>query len=132
MKTNKVDINYYLIEYIKQNKILFLFYVLLLFIYPLHKVILPKYYGKVISNLNQNKNQKFMENVKYLLYIFITYNVLIAVLNKVQGSFIPGFSEYAIQHIFSSLLQNKKLNYENLEVGEILAKIIKVPNIIYK
>ena len=106
MKTNKVDINYYLIEYIKQNKILFLFYVLLLFIYPLHKVILPKYYGKVISNLNQNKNQKFMENVKYLLYIFITYNVLIAVLNKVQGSFIPGFSEYAIQHIFSSLLQN--------------------------
>ena len=132
MKTNKVDINYYLIEYIKQNKILFLFYVLLLFIYPLHKVILPKYYGKVISNLNQSKNQKFMENVKYLLYIFITYNVLIAVLNKVQGSFIPGFSEYAIQHIFSSLLQNKKLNYENLEVGEILAKIIKVPNIIYK
>ena len=132
MKTNKVDINYYLIEYIKQNKILFLFYVLLLFIYPLHKVILPKYYGKVISNLNQSKNQKFMENVKYLLYIFITYNVLIGVLNKVQGSFIPGFSEYAIQHIFSSLLQNKKLNYENLEVGEILAKIIKVPNIIYK
>ena len=132
MKTNKVDINYYLIEYIKQNKILFLFYVLLLFIYPLHKVILPKYYGKVISNLNQSKNKKFMENVKYLLYIFITYNVLIAVLNKVQGSFIPGFSEYAIQHIFSSLLQNKKLNYENLEVGEILAKIIKVPNIIYK
>ena len=132
MKTNKVDINYYLIEYIKQNKLLFLFYVLLLFIYPLHKVILPKYYGKVISNLNQSKNQKFMENVKYLLYIFITYNVLIGVLNKVQGSFIPGFSEYAIQHIFSSLLQNKKLNYENLEVGEILAKIIKVPNIIYK
>ena len=132
MKTNKVDINYYLIEYIKQNKLLFLFYVLLLFIYPLHKVILPKYYGKVISNLNQNKNQKFMENVKYLLYIFITYNVLIAVLNKVQGSFIPGFSEYSIQHIFSNLLQNKKLNYENLEVGEILAKIIKVPNIIYK
>ena len=132
MKTNKVDINYYLIEYIKQNKILFLFYVLLLFIYPLHKVILPKYYGKVISNLNQSKNQKFMENVKYLLYIFIIYNILIALLNKVQGSFIPGFSEYAIQHIFSSLLQNKKLNYENLEVGEILAKIIKVPNIIYK
>lgn len=132
MKTNKVDINYYLIEYIKQNKLLFLFYVLLLFIYPLHKVILPKYYGKVISNLNQSKNQKFMVNVKYLLYIFIMYNVLIAVLNKVQGSFIPGFSEYAIQHIFSSLLQNKKLNYENLEVGEILAKIIKVPNIIYK
>ena len=29
-------------------------------------------------------------------------------------------------------MQNKELNYENLEVGEILAKLIKVPNIIYK
>jgi len=132
MKTNKVNINQYLIEYLKQHKLLFLFYISLLFIYPLQRVILPKYYGKVISNLNQNQTNKFLVNIKFLLLVFVIYNILIAVLNKVQAMFIPGFSEYSIQHIFSNLLQNKKLNYENLEVGEILAKIIKVPNIIYK
>ena len=57
---------------------------------------------------------------------------MISSLIKVQGSLIPGFSEVSIQKIFSNLLQNKKLNYENLEVGEILAKIIKIPNIIYR
>ena len=85
MKTNKVNINQYLIEYLKQHKLLFLLYILLLFIYPLHRVMLPKYYGKVISSLNQNKNNKFMENVKILLFIFVIYNVLMAILNKVQA-----------------------------------------------
>jgi ABC-type multidrug transport system fused ATPase/permease subunit len=132
MEGNKVNMNQYLIEYLKQNKILFFIYILLLFIYPLHKVILPKYYGKVISSLNKNKNTTFLDNVKILLFIFVVYNILMAILQKVHGSFIPGFSEYSIQRIFSNLLQNKTLNYENLEVGEILAKIIKVPGIIYR
>lgn len=132
MEGNKVNMNQYLIEYLKQNKFLFFIYILLLFIYPLHKVILPKYYGKVISSLNKNKNTTFLDNVKILLFIFVVYNILMAILQKVHGSFIPGFSEYSIQRIFSNLLQNKTLNYENLEVGEILAKIIKVPGIIYR
>ena len=51
---------------------------------------------------------------------------------KIQGFIIPKFSEFSIQKIFESILGNKKLDYENLETGEILAKIIKVPNVIYK
>lgn len=132
MEGNKVNINQYLIEYLKQNKILICCYFLLLMFYPVHKVLLPKYYGKVISNLNENKNNKFIYNVKILIFIYVLYNVMISLLIKVQGSLIPGFSEVSIQNIFSNLLQNKKLNYENLEVGEILAKIIKLPNLIYR
>lgn len=132
MEGNKVNINQYLIEYLKQNKILVCCYFLLLMFYPVHKILLPKYYGKVISNLNENKNNKFIYNVKILLFIYVLYNVMISLLIKVQGSLIPGFSEVSIQKIFSNLLQNKKLNYENLEVGEILAKIMKLPNIIYR
>ena len=132
MEGNKVNINQYLIEYLKQNKILICCYFLLLMFYPVHKVLLPKYYGKVISNLNENKNNKFIYNVKILLFIYVLYNVMISLLIKVQGSLIPGFSEVSIQKIFSNLLQNKNLNYENLEVGEILAKIMKLPNILYR
>ena len=53
-------------------------------------------------------------------------------MTKVQGIIVPNLSEFAILKIFNNIMQNKELNYENLEVGEILAKIIKVPNIIYK
>ncbi len=132
MDNKKVDINTYFLNYLMENKVLFAMYCLLLFTYPLQRVVLPKYYGKIISSLNKGKNDYFLENVKWLLVIYVFIQILFAVLHKVQGMLVPKFSEFSIQLIFSNLLQNKKLNYENLEVGEILAKIIKVPNIIYK
>ena len=132
MDNTKVNINAYFLHYLMEHKILFVIYCLLLFTYPLQRVVLPKYYGKVISNLNKGNDMNFMDNVKWLLMIYISIQILFAMMHKVQGMLVPKFSEFSIQYIFSNLLQNKKLNYENLEVGEILAKIIKVPNIIYK
>lgn len=128
----KVDINAYFFSYLLENKVLFGFYSLLLLTYPIHRVILPKFYGKVISSLNKGFDRDFLKNAKNLLYIYTFTQVSAALLHKAQGMLIPKFSEFSIQKIFSNLLQNKKLNYENLEVGEILAKIIKVPHIIYK
>lgn len=132
MDNQKVNINQYFVDYLMQNKALFGIYCLLLFTYPLHRVVLPKFYGKVISGLSHGLNEGFISNAKWLLAIYVLIQILYAVFHKVQGMLIPMFSEFSIQRIFSNLLQNKKLNYENLEVGEILAKIIKVPNIIYK
>ena len=129
---DKVDINNYFFVFLMKHKVLFFIYCLLLFVYPLQRVLIPKFYGKVISNLNKGKNHDFVSSVKSLLIIYVLYTLMITIFQRVQGMLIPGFSEYSIQRIFSNLLQNKKLNYENLEVGEILAKIIKVPNIIYK
>lgn len=132
----KVDINSYFIEFVKSKPLLFFIYFLLLFLYPLHRVILPKYYGKVISNLKDNSklsfNSDFVQNILMLLGIYVLIQVMYSVMYKVQGIFIPDFSEFSIQKIFTSLLSNKDLDYDNLETGEILSKIIKVPNIIYK
>lgn len=131
-----VDINSYFIEFVKSKPLLFFIYFLLLFLYPLHRVILPKYYGKVISNLKDNSklsfNSDFVQNILMLLGIYVLIQVMYSVMYKVQGIFIPDFSEFSIQKIFTSLLSNKDLDYDNLETGEILSKIIKVPNIIYK
>ena len=128
----KVDINTYFWDYLMENKGLFFLYCCLLFTYPLQRVILPKYYGKLISSLNKGLDKQCLQNAKILLYIFVFVQIAFALFHKVQGMLVPKFSEFSIQKIFSNLLNNKKLNYENLETGEILAKIIKVPNIIFK
>ena len=132
----KVDINSYFIEFVKSKPLLFFIYFILLFLYPLHRVVLPKYYGKVISNLKDtaklNLNSDFTQNIFMLLGIYVLIQVMYSIMYKVQGIFIPDFSEFSIQKIFTSLLSNKDLDYDNLETGEILSKIIKVPNIIYK
>ena len=132
----KVDINSYFIEFVKSKPLLFFIYFLLLFLYPLHRVILPKYYGKVISslkdNVKMNLKSDFIQNTIFLLGIYVVIQFMYSLMYKVQGIFIPDFSEFSIQKIFSNLLSNKGLDYDNLETGEILSKIIKVPNIIYK
>ena len=135
LEPDKININSYFEEYVKLNPLTFIIYFLLLFLYPLHRVVLPKYYGKVISSLKGDEgksNSTFLSNIKLLLIIYIIIQVMYSIMYKVQGIIIPKFSEFSIQKIFSTLLNNKGLDYDNLETGEILSKIIKVPNIIYK
>lgn len=135
----KININRYFFEFVKSNPLTFTVYFLLLFLYPLHRVVLPKYYGKVISSLKDNKSllefkltSPFVQNVLSLLGIYVLIQLMYSLMYKVQGEFIPRFSEFSIQNIFFSLLKNSNLDYENLETGEILSKIIKIPNVIYK
>lgn len=133
MNTQRVNINQYFVDYLWENKLLFLSFIVLLGTYPLQKVIMPKYYGTVISALNSNNNgSAFIGAAKSLLYLYTFVQLLFALLHLVQGRIIPNFSEFAIQRIFSNLLNNKHLNFENLEIGEILAKLMKLPMIIYK
>ena len=100
--------------------------------YPLYKVTIPKYYGKVISNLKSGPSMNTLKDICKLLALFSLYQILASLMTKIQGMIVPKISEFSISKIFNNLMNNKELNYENLEVGEILAKIIKVPNIIYK
>ena len=45
---------------------------------------------------------------------------------------VPKFSEYCIQKIFDNLINNTNLDYDNIEIGAIIAKITKLPWLIYK
>ena len=132
MAIEKLDINQYFYEYMLQNKLTFLICALLLFTYPLQKVVLPKYYGKVISNLQDGSNKKFIESAKMLLVIYASIQLLHSMYQKIQGALVPKFSEFSINKIFSSLLKNDNEDFENMKVGEILAKISKLPHLIYR
>ena len=121
MVHEKVNINSYFMQYMWKHKVLFVFYILLLFVYPIHRIVVPKFYGKVITNLNKN-DKKFMSNIKILLFFFVVYNIFIALMYKIQGILVPRFTEFSIQKILRNLLNNKTLDYDNLQVGEILAK----------
>ena len=126
-----VNINKYLFDYLLQKKGLLFINCILLIVKPLQKIYIPQYYGKVITNLNSNKD-KFFSDVKILIFIYILVQVLYSLTYRIQGLLIPEFTEYSIKNIFSYLLNTKGLDYENLEIGECLAKIMKVPNVIYK
>tara|TARA_Y100000389_G_scaffold191863_1_gene218659 strand:- start:2419 stop:4119 length:1701 start_codon:yes stop_codon:yes gene_type:complete len=132
MLIEKLNINEYFYDYLIENKIIFSSCLILLFTYPLQKVVLPKYYGKVISNLGDSSKKKFIENAKMLLIVYASIQFLHSIFQKIQGLLIPKFSEFALKRLFTSLLKNDNEDFENMKVGEILAKITKLPHLIYR
>lgn len=132
MTIERLSINEYFYEYLLQNKGTFFLCGILLITYPLQRVILPKYYGKVVSNLQDGSNEKFLESSKMLLITYASIQFLHSIYQKVQGTLVPKFSEFSMNRLFSSLLKNDNEDFENMKVGEILAKMTKLPGLIYR
>ena len=125
----KISINNYILDFAKKNILLFIIFVILLGVYPVQKIYLPKLYGKSISVIT-NKN-KFIQSLKILLFVYIIIQFLYAINYIVQGYLIPNFSEYATLEIFKSVIKSYNYDYENVETGKILAKLIKIQNVLF-
>ena len=125
-----ININHFLYDFMLKNMVLFFVVFVLLLNYPLQKVILPKYYGKVISRLKQNPDKKFFDDIKIILCIYALVQLLHSVYSKIQGILIPQFTQYSLKKIFILILKSKELDFDNLNIGEILAKMIKLPHLI--
>ena len=127
-----ININKIFIEYLFSNPLIFFIYISLLCIYPLYKVVIPKYYGNSISILKNGPNMEFVKSLIKLLGLFSLYQLLASFHSKIQGIIIPKITEHATSKIFNNIVHNQDIDYDNIEVGEVLAKLMKVPNIIYK
>ena len=124
-----VNFNRYLFEYTKNNLLIVIFFVILLFVYPLQKIYMPKYYGKTINSLQNNKN--FGENIKTLLLFYIFIQFLFTIIYRIQGHMVPQFTEYSTTKIYETIINGFEYSYDNIQSGEILTKLLKVPNVVY-
>ena len=128
-----LDIHQLLFSFIGSNKLLFIFYFLnTLILYPLHHVLIPDYYGKVINSFKDKNKSLFVHYVKILCFIFSVSWIFDGLVLYFQYLIVPSFSEFATGSIFEFIIDNYELDFENIRIGEILAKIIKMPNILYE
>ena len=127
-----LNIHELLFSFIGNNKIVFTFFFLAtLVLYPLHHILIPDYYGKVINSFKDKQQSLFIFYIKALCGLYIFSWILDSIILYFQYLIVPKFSEYATGSIFSFIIDNYELDFENIHVGEILAKIIKLPNILF-
>jgi ABC-type multidrug transport system fused ATPase/permease subunit len=127
-----LDIHELLFSFIGSHKILFVFYILnTLILYPIHHILIPDYYGKVINSFKDKNKSLFVYYVKILTIIFSVSWIFDALVLYFQYLIVPSFSEFATGSIFEFIIDNYELDFENIPIGEILSKIIKMPNILY-
>jgi ABC-type multidrug transport system fused ATPase/permease subunit len=129
---NKLNIHNLLIAFIKSNVVLFgLYFLFTLIQYPLHYIYTPEYYGKVINAFKDKNQNKFIYFIKILVGLYVVELILSGLVMTTLYFIIPKFTEYATGSIFEFIIDHYENDFENIPIGEILSKTIRMPNILF-
>jgi ABC-type bacteriocin/lantibiotic exporter with double-glycine peptidase domain len=115
------------LDFYKKNKKYLLYIISILIYIPLKQVGLPHIYGKIISSLNKNNLEGARRLFLYLLIIWVI--IQICMLIEKYGMIIinPKLEVFVEEHIYNKLLDVYNTNFQELKIGDIITKMIKIP-----
>tara|TARA_Y100000389_G_scaffold189661_1_gene213666 strand:+ start:719 stop:2389 length:1671 start_codon:yes stop_codon:yes gene_type:complete len=117
-------------SFIKKNWKLYIIYFILLLSIPLETTAIPHYYGEIINILKSGDFVAGKVAFMTLLCIWIliqTFNLANSYLNTYL---MPKFQSFIRQYFFNKIIDSYSQDYKELELGQIIAKIIRSPGII--
>ncbi len=133
-------------KFLGENRQLVFAYIFFSLGTPIIEVVLPHYYGKLIEGIRGStpnarpplkSNGGFPKNsgtiaplVKTILALWIISQVFNGILDYLDSIFIPKLQSYIRMEMVNTILQIFKENHKDLEIGDLLAKIIKLPVVI--
>lgn len=126
---NELTITKLIIEYIKENKNLFIMYVVFLLILPLQDIGLPHLLGKLTNSI-QNKSSLTMP-LTFIILIILILQIAYSIADYIEIKMYPSVQKFVREKIMSHIFMMQKTNYEELKVGEITTKLIKMPVLMY-
>ena len=114
-------------SFVKDNWQLYILYLVTLISLPLQSIAMPHYYGEVINSLKDNNlvRSKYLFGV--LLGIWILIQAFSIGISYVDNYIWPKFHAYIRQFFFGLIVDRYNQNYQELEIGSILTKLIKLP-----
>lgn len=120
-----------ILKFVKQNKLLLSCYTLFVIGLIIERIIFPHYYGKIIDNIAKVKpSQIFNVSKKYIIIVVILLIVLQSMFSFtdfIDSIVIPKIQTFFRDSVIYNIIDTFKENYKELEIGDIIAKIIKLP-----
>ena len=117
----------FLKDFFKENK----FYYFIIFICKIRIVIttliLPHYYGLLISNLKNNNILNIKNIFIYLITFWILSQFFSCLQSYIEAYLEPKFLGFVRTKIIKNVINNYKNNYKDLEIGRFITKIINTP-----
>lgn len=114
-------------DFIKDNWKSYILYLITFISLPLQSVAMPHYYGEIINALKDEN----LERSKYLFGVLLGIWVLIQAfsigISFVDNYIVPKFHAYIRQFFFDLIVNRYNQNYQELKIGTILTKLIKLP-----
>ena len=115
------------VAFLKDNWKLYIMYLITLISLPLQSIAMPHYYGEVINSLKDKNLSKSKYLFGVLLGIWILIQAFSIGISYVDNYIWPKFHSYIRQFFFNLIVDRYNQNYQELEIGSILTKLIKLP-----
>ena len=114
-------------EFFKKYYIRYIFYLLSLLYLPINKVGMPHVYGKLISTIKSDNMPVTIQYLIILIVIWITIEIIKFISTYLKSRLIPIFSSFIRDKMVGTLIDRYKNDYEELNMGDTITKIIKSP-----
>lgn len=114
-------------NFIGDNWKLYSLYLLTLISLPIQNIGIPHYYGEILSNLKDGKLNISRKYFGILLFIWIIIQILGIGISYVDSYLGPKFHTYIRQYFFELIVDRYNIDYQELKIGSILTKLIKLP-----
>jgi ATP-binding cassette subfamily B protein len=120
-----------ILHFVMKNKVVVFLWIFFTFLlYPIHHVIIPKYYGLVINSF-KDKSNKFLNLVKYLVLFYICAMAIESILFYCTKIIAPNFGEYATSTMYNYIIDHYEMDFDDIHSGEILSKITYISTIFF-
>lgn len=117
-------------KFIKKNWKSYILYFIVLAAIPLNNTVLPHYYGEIINLLKKGDFAAGKVSFIILLGIWILIQIFNLTSSYLNTYLMPKFQSFIRQYFFNKILESYSENFRELELGHIIAKIIRSPGII--
>ena len=114
------------VEFFKKNIKTYILYLIALFHIPLSKLGLPHIYGILISKIKQNDLDITLPST-LLIIIWFMVQAMVTMSNYFRSDLLPKFMSFVRNKIIVQVVDRYKNNYQDLELGNTITKIIKSP-----
>jgi len=130
MSYHDLTISGILTKFAKHNPTTAFIYLVTIVTVPIQAVLLPHLYGKVVNAIQLK--QSLVRPFVYVLCVicFIHFAYLIAEINEIYY-FYPGIQGQLRKDILTFILKSHEVNYDEQYTASLVAKMVKVPNVIY-
>ena len=115
------------IKFLKDNWKSYILYLITLISLPLQSVAMPHYYGETINSLKDGNVPRSKYFFIVLLGIWILIQAFSIGISFVDNYIVPKFHSYVRQFFFELIMDRYNQNYQELKIGTILTKLIKLP-----
>jgi subfamily B ATP-binding cassette protein MsbA len=96
---------------------------------PLESIIIPQIYSNFFDNIKKNTSPYvFLKYIALLTVFFCVINIANCVTSYIESIMIPNINEFIVNYLYRNILLKYENQFEELELGKLISRIIHIPH----